>query len=234
MHPQRSATNGVPDATLPFADRDAAGRVLADLLLRSGAAVRPPDAPAVVLAIPRGGVPIGVAVARALGAPLDVLVAHKVSAPGEPELAIGAVATDGTARLEPWARDAGLVDAGSFRRAADAEIERARRREATLRAGRSPEPLTGRTAILVDDGMATGATMYVAVLAARSAGAARVVVAVPVASVEAVTAIRAVADVVVVAATPSHFYAVGEWYRRFDQLDDNDVVTLLAGAGPGH
>jgi putative phosphoribosyl transferase len=217
---------------LPFSDRAAAGRALAHRLVEAGAvsASQAGGQAPVVLGIPRGGVPVAAAVAQALGAVLDVLVAHKVGAPGEPELAVGAVATDGTAVMEPWARDAGVTDDAAFARAAAAELAQVRLRERALRAGRPPVPLAGRLVILVDDGMATGATMHVAVLAARAASAARTIVAVPVASVEAVESLARVADQVVAVATPPWFRAVGEWYLRFDQIDDEEVERILAAA----
>jgi len=174
---------------------------------------------------------VAAAVAQALDGVLDVLVAHKVGAPGEPELAVGAVATDGTALMEPWAREAGVTDDDAFARSAEAELAQARLRERALRSGRPPVPLAGRLVILVDDGMATGATMHVAVLAARAASAVRTIVAVPVASHEAVDTLRRVADEVVVVAIPPWFRAVGEWYRRFDQIDDAEVERILAEAG---
>jgi predicted phosphoribosyltransferase len=222
------AADGTAEPVLPYLDRASAGRILAGRVARSGIVAGP--APPVILAIPRGGVPVGAALAEVLNAPLDVLVAHKVGAPGQPELAVGAVASDGTALMEPWAREAGIADDRAFNAAAAEELAVARRREAALRAGRPPIPLRGRTAVLVDDGMATGATMHVACLAARARGAARVVVAVPVASAEAVASIRRIADDVVAAATPDWFRAVGEWYVRFEQLDDAEVERILASS----
>ena len=228
--PRAGQTSAAVD--LPFPDRAAAGRALARRLVESDAlsAARPGAQPPVVLGIPRGGVPVAAAVAQALGGVLDVMVAHKVGAPGEPELAVGAVATDGTALMEPWAREAGVTDDAAFSRAAEAELARARAREQALRAGRPPVPLAGRAVVIVDDGMATGATMHVAVLAAKAASAAKTIVAVPVASREAVDTLRRVADVVVAVATPPWFRAVGEWYRRFDQIDDAEVERILAAA----
>ncbi len=220
---------------LPYADREEAGRRLAERFVALGEreALR---ARGVVLGIPRGGVPVAATVARALGLALDVLVAHKLGAPGQPELAIGAVAADGTVLVEPWARELVGDDEVYLRRAADDEIARARRRESALRRGRPPVELRGRTAILVDDGIATGATMHVAVLAARAAGAAKVIVASPVGAAESVARLRSVADEVVVLATPEPFFAVGEFYVRFDQVDDDEVASLLtAGArSPEH
>jgi putative phosphoribosyl transferase len=218
---------------LPFPDRAAAGHALARRLAE---VVPPPEADRprpVVLGIPRGGVPVAATVAEALGADLDVLVAHKVGAPGEPELAVGAVAADGSSLMEPWASEVGITDDAAFRRAADAELARARARETSLRAGRPPVPLADRVVILIDDGMATGATMHVATLAARRAGAERTIVAVPVASAEAVDTLRRVADAVVAVATPRWFRAVGEWYRRFEQIDDAEVERILAEAARG-
>ena len=225
---------------LPFADRAEAGRKLAEhLASREGGA--PGVTPvaelsrgrAIVLGIPRGGVPVAAAVANALGLPLDVLVAHKLGAPGEPELAIGAVAADGTVLVEPWAHEIVGGDEAYVQRSAEAEIARARRREAVLRGGRPAPDLAGRTAIIVDDGIATGATMHVAILAARAAGARRVVVASPVGASESIATLRGVADEVVVLAAPDPFYAVGEFYIRFDQVDDGEVAALLAAGADG-
>ena len=216
---------------LPFADRKEAGRRLAERFASLGergpATGTEPDL-AIVLGIPRGGVPVAAAIAETLGLALDVIVAHKLGAPGEPELAIGAVAADGTVLVEPWARGIVGDDEVYVQRAAKDEIARARRREVALRRGRPAPDLRGRTAIIVDDGIATGATMHVAVLAARAAGAERVVVASPVGASESVATLRAIADDVVVLATPEPFFAVGEFYVRFDQVDDDEVAALLA------
>ena len=216
-----------------FADRAAAGRAIAEAIgdsanpNRSSAARGGP----VVLGVPRGGMVVASELARLLRAELDVVVAHKVGAPGEPELALGAVAAGGTVLIEPWALDAGLIDEASFDGEAQAELERAQARETILRRDRPAVALRGRTAIVVDDGMATGATMHVAVLAVRSAGASRIVVAVPVASAEAVAMIRHVADEVVAIVVPKHLRSVGEWYRSFTQVADDEVVALLSAQG---
>ena len=235
-----AARSSGTDGRMPFADREAAGLALGARLhggrlagpLAAGAGpqnlIEDPSR-VVVLGIPRGGVPVAAAVARALGARLDILVAHKVGAPHEPELAVGAVASDRSIRREAWAGT--YVSDREFFDAAAAEIDRARARERDLRDGRPAVPLTGVTAILVDDGVATGSTMLVAVEAARRAGADRVVVAVPVAAEEAVAALSLVADAVVAVAVPAHFGAVGAWYLRFDQVDDAEVRRLLAAAG---
>lgn len=182
----------------------------------------------IVLAIPRGGVPVAAAIAGQLGVPFDVIVAHKLGAPDNPELAIGAVAADGTVLVEPWARDIVGRDVRYVEAEAAAEVDRARAREAALRRGRARLDLASRTAIIVDDGIATGATMHVAILAARAAGASRVVCAIPVGAAESISMLEQVADAVVVLATPSPFRAVGEWYERFDQVADADVEKLLA------
>jgi predicted phosphoribosyltransferase len=220
----------------PFRDREAAGVLLAARLGADALSVADARRPlagdpmrVVVLGIPRGGVTVAAAVARALGARLDILVAHKVGAPGEPELAVGAVAADGSIRRESWAGT--YVSDRGFAEAAAAEIVRARAREHDLRDGRPAVPLSGVTAVLVDDGVATGSTMLAAVEAARRAGVARVVVAIPVAAEEAVAALTGVADAVVAVAVPARFGAVGAWYLRFDQVDDTEVRRLLAEAG---
>ncbi len=226
------------DDRLPFRDRAAAGRILAERLDAGALGLTDPTRPppddgtrVVVLGIPRGGVPVAAAIARRVGARLDVLVAHKVGAPGQADLAIGAVAADGSVRREPWSRS--YATDGEFRVAAALEIERARARAAMLRAGRPAVPLDGVTAVLVDDGIATGSTMLIAVEAARRAGAARVVVAVPVAAEQALEALVAVADAVVAVAVPRDFRSVGTWYEHFDQVDDETVRMLLGGLASG-
>lgn len=219
-----------------FADRASAGAALAALLEpallpdggRAGAAGHPGPRPVVVLAIPRGGVPVAAVIAQQLRARLDVIVAHKVGAPGEPELAIGAVAADGSVRREEWASHYATDEA--FTIAAAAEVERARSREADLRGRRRAPDLEGATVVLVDDGIATGSTMLVAIEAARRAGAQRVIVAVPVAAGSAMAVLRASADEVVAILVPAHFSAVGEWYVEFGQVEDRDIRSLLAAA----
>ncbi len=213
---------------LPFLDRTEAGRMLGRVL-----AVGQPLENPIVLAIPRGGVPVAAAIARELGAPLDVLVAHKLGAPGNPELAIGAVAADGTVLVEPWAREIVGRNEAYIAAEAAAETDRARDRERFLRPDRPALSLDGRTAIIVDDGIATGATMHVGVLAARAAGARRVICAIPVGAAESVAMLEHVADRVVVLATPAPFRAVGEWYELFDQVADGDVQRILERTGSG-
>jgi putative phosphoribosyl transferase len=234
------------DVTLPFPDRNAAGAILGRLVgawlagapLAEGSSSVPSAVPGpgpampppVVLGIPRGGVVVAAEVARIIGAPLDVLVAHKIGAPGNPEFAIGAVTADGTTLVASWARrETGLADPALADLAAR-EVDAAVDREARLRGGRPALPLSGVTAILVDDGLATGATVHAAVLAARGRGAARVVVAAPVAAREAVELLRPVADAVVVVAIPDRFTAVGRWYVAFAQVEDDTVRRLLDAA----
>jgi len=211
--------------TRVFDNRVEAGRALARSLSNYRGA---PDA--IVLALPRGGVPVGFEVAQALGLPLDVLVVRKLGLPGQPELAMGAIATGGALVLnDEVLRFAGGNEAAleQVRHREQLELER---RERQYRGGRLPLQLAGRTGILVDDGLATGATMEVAVRALRGLGATRIVVAVPVASAEARDRIAAVADEIVCLETPAFFSAVGQWYRDFGQTSDAEVIELLAQA----
>lgn len=208
---------------LPFRDRLEAGALLADRLATISL---PHDT--VVLAVPRGGVPIAAAVADRLGLQLDVIVAHKIGAPFNPEFAVGAVTADGTVLLETWADEA--ADEAYLARAAEAEISRARERETRLRGSLAKTPVAGHDAIVIDDGIATGATVHVAVLAAQKEGARRTIVASPVAAPESAQRLRAVADDVVVLAAPPSFIALSQWYAHFDQLDDHDVAAMLARA----
>ncbi|RPH49366.1 MAG: phosphoribosyltransferase [Lysobacterales bacterium] len=206
-----------------FVDRIAAGRALAvaveKLRLRR---------PIIVLALPRGGVPVAYEVALALGAPLDVLVVRKIGMPGQPELAIGAIASGGIIVREPGT--VGHLPAldTRFEQLARRELAELGRRERAYRRGLPPLDLRGQSVVLVDDGLATGATMLAAVRAARAAGAAFVVVAAPVASDEAAATVGAEADQIAILQVPPLLFAIGAWYRDFDQLDDADVCRLLA------
>ena len=186
----------------------------------------------VVLGLPRGGVPVAAEVARALKAPLDVIVVRKLGVPFQPELAMGAIGEDGVVVVnEDVVRAAGVSEREI---AQEKELERAEldRRLGRLRTIRPREPLTGRTAVLVDDGIATGATMRAAVQVARAHGATTVVVAAPVAPSDVVEMFEREADRVVVLAQPEPFYAVGSWYRRFDPVSDDEVTRLLQGSAP--
>jgi putative phosphoribosyl transferase len=205
-----------------FADRREGGARLAEALGRF-ASERP-----VVLGIPRGGVVVAAEVARALDAPLDVVIPRKVGAPGNPELGLGAVAPGVRVLDERLIRDLG-VSSEYLEREIEAQEREIERRSAAYRGDREPVEIAGRTAIVVDDGVATGGTAAAALRWARHAGAARVLLAVPVAPRQALAALSREADEVVVLATPEPFYAVGQWYDRFDQVSDEEVVRLLRG-----
>ena len=211
--------------TVPFRDRVEAGDELARLLQPSAG-----GAEVVVLGLPRGGVPVAAAVADMLDAPLDVFVVRKLGVPGHPELAMGAIASGGARVINHrLIRDLGVSAADVARVIADEEAELARR-ERVYRRGRAPLNLSGRTVILVDDGLATGATMRAAVQAVRELGPSRVVVAVPVGSREACRDLERVADAVVCVRMPDPFLAVGRWYRDFSETSDADVIALLQPA----
>ncbi|MGP0031468.1 MAG: phosphoribosyltransferase family protein [Acidimicrobiales bacterium] len=204
-----------------FADRRDAGRRLAQLLdpLRA-------DDP-VVLALPRGGVPVATEVAAALGAPIDVIVVRKLGLPFQPELGFGAIG-EGDVRLldtDVICR-AGLTDRDIVR-VETSERQELMRRVRRYRGGRPPIPLEGRTVVIVDDGLATGATARAAVRVARARGARRVVVAVPVAPMETVRDLQSEADQVLSLIIPPRFFAVGLWYRNFGQTSDEEVAALL-------
>ena len=206
-----------------FRDRSEAGRLLAAKL--ADYADRPD---VVVLALPRGGVPVAYEVARALGAPLDVFLVRKLGIPGHEELAMGAVATGGVRVLnEQVVRALRIPDYVIDAVAAKEEHELARR-ERLYRGDRPPPDVRGRTVILVDDGLATGATMHAAIQALRQQQPAHIVVAVPAASPEACDELKEEVDDVVCAVTPEPFYAVGLWYEDFSQTTDEEVRDLLA------
>ena len=209
------------DAPRRFEDRAAAGESLATMLFRMAL-----PKPLVVLALPRGGLPVSVPVARRLGARLDVMTVRKIGLPANPEQAIGAVAAGVVYRDEAILPYTGL-DEASFRRLATAAEVQRQRREQLFRDQREACALQGTTAILVDDGIATGATMIAAIRAARAAGARRVVAAAPVASQSAFARLQAEADDVVVAQVPTGFSSVGEWYRSFPQVEDDEALALL-------
>lgn len=211
-----------------FYDRAAAGRSLGALL----AAYRGRD-DVLVLGLPRGGVPVAAEVADTLQAPLDVLMVRKLGAPGQPELALGALASGGVIVINEnvmssFADSPAVAIAGVIAR----ERAELKRREALYRNDRLPLQVRGRTIILVDDGAATGASMDAAVRATKKLGARRIVVALPVASADALFMLRAAADEVACILTPAVFQSVGEWYERFEQTSDTEVSTLLARARP--
>lgn len=208
-----------------FRDRQDAGRRLAVLLERF-ARERP-----IVVALPRGGVPIAVEVARALGAPLELLTVRKLGAPQDPEFAIGAVAEDGTAVVNTAvARQVGVTEA-EFRRILEREQRELRRRMERFRDGRPALDVHGRTVIVVDDGLATGLSDLVAVRALRGRGAARIVVGAPVGSRESIAMLGAEADEVVCVTIPRELLGVGRWYDDFSPVSDEEVLRLLEEAG---
>ena len=203
-----------------FADRADAGEQLAKAL------VDHVGTDSVVLAIPRGGVIEGEVVARALGAPLDVVVPRKIGAPGNPELGIGAVAP-GVRVLDRRLLQALRVTPEYLEREITAQEREIERRERAYRRGRPPVDVKGKVAIVVDDGIATGNTAAAALRWARARGASKVILAVPVAPVPSLRRLADEADEIVVLATPEPFLAVGEWYRHFDQTSDDEVVAAL-------
>ncbi|MFI6575736.1 phosphoribosyltransferase [Nocardiopsis sp. NPDC050513] len=212
-----------------FHDRVDAGRRLAGLLReRLGASG---DEDVVVLGLPRGGVPVAFEVARRLHAPLDVIVIRKLGVPHQPELAMGAIGEGGVRVVNDQIVRATGVSAPaleSVRRREQAELDA---RVERFRGGRTRVPVTGRTVVVVDDGVATGATARAACQVARAQGADRVVLAVPVGSPDSVAGLRRVADEVVCLQEPEFFQAVGEWYEEFSQTPDREVVALLERAG---
>jgi putative phosphoribosyl transferase len=210
--------------SMSFLDRSDAGRRLANRMLD----LRGEDV--VVLALPRGGVPVAAEVARALGAPLDVIVVRKLGVPVQPELGMGAIGEGDVRIINP--------EVVAITHVTDAEIAAVERRERAeldrrarrFRGDRPRTPLAGRTAIIIDDGIATGSTARAACQVARAQGAARVVLAVPVAPPSACAALAADADEVICLETPGHFLAIGEWYQDFSQTSDREVVSLLQRA----
>jgi putative phosphoribosyl transferase len=205
-----------------FADRRDAGRRLAGLC-------RPlvDAAHTVVLALPRGGVPVGDEIARALKVPLDVCNVRKLGVPGQEELAMGALASGGAVVINAGVLaeldiPPAVVDAAIAEQRAEIE-----RRDALFRGSRTAVPIAGATVVLVDDGLATGATMRAAAIALRRLAPARILAAVPVAARESADLVRRDVDALVCLAQPEPFYGVGRWYRRFPQLTDDDVRTIL-------
>jgi predicted phosphoribosyltransferase len=211
--------------TAQFQDRRQAGRVLA---ARLGAYAGRSDV--VVLALPRGGVPVGYEVARALGAPLDVFVVRKLGVPGHEELAMGAIASGGFRVLNDAVVQALAIPDQEIDRVAAAELVELRRRERLYRGDGPPVAVGGRTVVLVDDGLATGSSMRAAAAALRRLGPARLVVAAPVGASETCDLLRSEADEVVCATTPEPFRAVGLWYADFAPTGDQEVRDLLSAA----
>jgi predicted phosphoribosyltransferase len=217
--------------SLPFEDRATAGSQLADAV--EGALWEGREHGRVlVLALPRGGVPVAAIVADRLDATLDLMLVRKLGVPGQPELAMGAIATGGVQVLNPDIVSALGITEAEIDRVAAAEGRELQRRSRAYRGDRSPPPIAGSRVILIDDGLATGATMRAAVAATRMQQPAELMVAVPVASAEAVDLIEPTVDTLVCLATPEPFLGVGRWYRAFTQTTDAEVRALLAAA-PG-
>jgi putative phosphoribosyl transferase len=217
--------DGQPEHVERFRDRREAGAVLASHLRDHGW-----SGEAIVLALPRGGVPVAFEVAKALHLPLDLFVVRKIGLPRHPELAMGAVAS-GDVRT---ANDAVItyygISSDTFEEAARRETAEIDRRERAYRGSRAPLQVRDRTVFLVDDGLATGATMRAAIAAVRQLEPRRIVVAVPVGSAEACTRLGEIADEVICARIPEPFSAVGDWYLDFAQTSDDEVRELLASA----
>jgi predicted phosphoribosyltransferase len=208
-----------------FEGRRQAGRALADKLLHYR------DVPdVVVLGLPRGGVPVAFEVAKALHAPLDVFVVRKLGVPAYPEMAMGAVATGGVRVLNPRVIAELSISEETIERVAAKEREEVERRERDYRGERPPPEIEGATVILVDDGLATGATMRAAVQSVRLQGPKEVVVAAPAGAGKTCRTLRQEADEVICLIETDHFFAVGQWYRDFEQLTDEEVQRLLAEA----
>ncbi|RKG68922.1 phosphoribosyltransferase [Corallococcus sp. CA054B] len=209
-----------------FRDRVDAGRALGQRLrvLLGGAG------DLLVLALPRGGVPVGFEVARILGVPLDVFMVRKLGTPGHEELAMGAIATGGVTVLNGSVVRRLGIPQSAIAAAAERETRELARREHLFREGRPPARVEGRTVVLVDDGLATGSTMRAALRALRQQKPARIVVGVPVGAPETCAEFEREADAVVCVHTPAPFYAVGQWFEDFTQTTDDEVRELLARA----
>ena len=206
-----------------FANRQEAGRLLAAELTKYA-----DREDAIVLGLPRGGVPVAAEVARALHLPLDVMVVRKLGAPGQEELAIGAIGEGGVRVLNrQLVRNLGLDD-GDIDRIAATEERELRRRVSAYRGGHESLAVEDKTVLLVDDGVATGATMRAGLQALKAAGAARVIAATPVGAADSLAALENDADEIVVLQTPEWFSAVGQWYEDFGQTTDDEVRGILA------
>jgi putative phosphoribosyl transferase len=210
-----------------FKNRRDAGRVLAEVLRNRGFAGRPS---VVVLALPRGGVPVGYEVAKGLHAPLDVFIVRKLGVPGHEELAMGAIASGGTRVLNHDVVNMLNIPDAVIDRITAAETAELQRRERDYRGNSSPLSVRGRTVIIVDDGLATGSTMRAAAAALRQQEPVKIAVAVPVAAHETCQAFRNEVDEIVCAIMPDPFHAVGLWYEDFSQTSDEEVRKLLSQA----
>jgi predicted phosphoribosyltransferase len=207
-----------------YRDRTHAGEELADAL---SSEIEADDHP-LILGVPRGGVPVAAVVADRLGGELDVLVAHKLGAPGNPEFAIGAVAEDGSTFIDERVVAAYRISEQYLAEETERQLAEVQRRARLLRGDRAPIPISGRVCVIVDDGVATGATLEASLRLVGRLGAERVIAAIPVGPPDTIRRLGKAADLVVCPLQPSQFFAVGGWYERFDQVPDEDVVVLLA------
>lgn len=210
---------------LPFRDRAEAGRLLGSALVAYAG-----RDDVLVLALPRGGIPVAYEAARTLAAPLDVFVVRKLGAPGNEELAIGAAAPGGICILQEQIIAEMGIAAEAVRDIASLAEQERRESEALYRRSLPPHSIGGKVAIIVDDGIATGATMRAAIAAVRAEAAKKVIVAVPVAPASSCHELRALADEVICLATPEVFFTVGQWYVNFEQISDEEVFVLLEQA----
>jgi putative phosphoribosyl transferase len=206
-----------------FPDRAGAGRALAGML--DDYAGRDDIT---VLALPRGGVPVGLEIARHLRAPLDVMIVRKLGAPWQPELAMGAIAGGGFRAMNEDVVAVSRITEYELNNVIQQELRELERRERFYRGGRPAADLKGRIVVLVDDGIATGATMRVAIQAVRHAGPSRVVIATPVAAAATLDELRGEADEAIAALIPGDLHSIGEWYDDFSQLSDEEVIAMLA------
>jgi predicted phosphoribosyltransferase len=206
-----------------FFDRAEAGIALGRAVAREVG-----NQPAIVLALPRGGVPVALGVAKAIRAPWDVFLVRKLGTPGREELAVGAISSGGIRVLNRDVIEMWQIPLAAIEAVASEELQELERRERIYRAGRPPLDIANRVAILVDDGLATGASMLAAIQAVRLRQPSRVMVAVPVAAREALEAVQSAADRVICLETPDRFCAVGSCYHEFEQVSDGEVCEMLA------
>jgi len=211
------------DISLPFVNRSEAGKLLADALQ---AYAKRPDI--IVLALPRGGVPVGFEVAKALNVPLDLMLVRKLGVPGRRELAMGAIASGDARVLNQDVIRAYNISAEAIDQVATDEKKELQRRYQAYRDNLPVPELNNRCVILVDDGIATGATMRAAVEALRQTGASEIIVAVPIGASETLELLRKEADKVICLAVPDMLFSIGQWYRDFTQVSDDEVCSLLA------
>jgi putative phosphoribosyl transferase len=208
-----------------FADRTEAGKMLAEAL-----SIYSQETDVLVLALPRGGVPVAYEVAKTLAAPMDLWLVRKLGVPGQEELAMGALAGKDTRIFNQEIITLLNIDQSAIDNVISREQAELERRNSAYRQGRPPPDVKGKTIIIVDDGLATGATMRAAIASLRQAGAAKVVAAVPVGAVSTCAKVGKEADKLVCLYTPEHFYGVGQWYRDFSQTTDEEVMALLGRA----